>query len=72
MIEYFNNGGTGREYAIALDGNKICAFAKMGFPQTPEPLESYSLTWRNRFKSLGGIGPLGVDADYRKEILAMI
>lgn len=69
MTEYFNNGGTGREYAIALDGNKICAFAKIGFPQTPEPLESYSLTWRNRFKSLGGIGPLGVDADYRKRNL---
>ena len=30
---------------------------------------SYSLTWRNRFSALGGIGPLGVDISYRKRNL---
>ncbi len=65
-IDYFENGGNGREYVIGLDENKICAFAKIGFSNTNIELASYSLTWRNRFEHLGGIGPLGVDASYRK------
>ena len=68
-IDYFQNGGEGEEYCIALDNNKICAFAKIGYPKTKIMEISYSLTWRNRFKSLGGIGPLGVDSQYRKRNL---
>ena len=63
--EYFEFGGEGKEYLIGLDGDKVCAFAKLGFPDTPTKLISYSLTWRNKFDSLGGIGPLGVDKSYR-------
>ncbi len=65
VVDYFNNGGTGREYLLCLDNNEICAFAKVGYPNTDEILISYSLTWRERFKKLGGIGPLGVDKEYR-------
>ncbi len=65
-IDYFNLGGEGKEYLIGLDGDKICAFAKIGYPTTPTKLISYSLTWRDKFDSLGGIGPLGVDKSYRK------
>lgn len=65
-IDYFNNGGTGREYVLAMDKGKICAFAKIGYPNTHTNLISYSQTWRNRFDALGGIGPLGVDIAYRK------
>lgn len=65
-IDYFDNGGTGREYVLALDKDQICAFAKVGYPSTNTNLISYSQTWRNRFDTLGGIGPLGVDIAYRK------
>ena len=52
-----------------MDNNKICAFAKVGYPSTKDNLISYSMVWRNRFTSLGGIGPLGVDKEYRKRHL---
>lgn len=66
-VDYFNNGGTGKEYAIGLDNNQICAFARISYPTTATSLIAYSLTWRNRFEALGGIGPLGVDSMYRKK-----
>ncbi len=66
-IDYFSAGGTGKEYVIGLDNNTICAFAKIGLPTTDTSLISYSLTWRKRFDALGGIGPLGVDTQYRKK-----
>ncbi len=65
LIDYWNYGGTGREYLLGLDNEKIIAFAKINYPNTNENLISYSLTWRNRFLALGGIGPLGVDKTYR-------
>lgn len=68
-IDYFENGGSGEEYVIGLDNQKICAFAKIGYPNTNINLISYSLTWRNRFDALGGIGPLGVDSAYRHQNL---
>lgn len=64
-IEYFENGGTGREYLLGIDGDKICAFAKVCFPDTPTILISNSMTWRDRFEALGGIGPLGVEINHR-------
>lgn len=67
--DYFKMGGKGEEYALALEGDNICAFAKIGFPHTKTSLISYSLTWRERFNKLGGIGPLGVDVSYRKRNL---
>lgn len=63
--EYFEKGGNGGEYLVGLDGDKICAFAKVNFPNTPTKLISYNLTWREKLNSLGGIGPLGVNINYR-------
>ena len=63
--DYFESGGEGKEYLLGLDGDKIIAFAKIGYPDTPTKLISYSLTWRDKFDSIGGIGPLGVDKSYR-------
>lgn len=65
VVDYWDNGGTGREYLLCLDNEKIIAFAKVNHPNTLEILMGYSLTWRNRFDSLGGIGPLGVNNEYR-------
>lgn len=64
-IDYWNSGGTGREYLLSLDEGRICAFAKICYPDTYENLISYSLTWRKRFVALGGIGPLGVEKEHR-------
>lgn len=69
LIDYYDNGGDGKEYVIALDKDVICAFAKLGYPQSKISLVSYSMTWKNRFEALGGIGPLGVDISYRKRNL---
>lgn len=69
LIDYYNNGGDGKEYVIALDNDNICAFAKICYPTTKYELISYNMTWRNRFNALGGIGPLGVDSSYRKRNL---
>lgn len=65
ILDYWNCGGTGRECVICLDGDKVCAFAKLGYPNTNEQQISNSLTWRKHFNALGGIGPLGVDKEYR-------
>lgn len=64
-VDYYEQGGDGGEYLVGLDGEKVCAFAKVNFPNTPTKLISYNLTWREKFNSLGGIGPLGVNINYR-------
>lgn len=66
-LDYYDAGGDGSKYMIGKtkDGDVI-AFAKVCDEQTKENQISFSLTWRARFKSLGGIGPLGVDPAYRK------
>ena len=69
LLDYYNNGGDGSEYVIALDNDIVCAFAKIGYPHTKCELISFNMTWRDRFDALGGIGPLGVDASYRKRNL---
>ena len=69
LLDYYENDGDGREYVIALDNDVICAFAKIGYPDTNISLCGYSMTWKNRFSTLGGIGPLGVDSSYRKRNL---
>jgi GNAT superfamily N-acetyltransferase len=67
--EYFKAGGTGREYLIMIDKGSVIAFARINDQSTLDHLINYNLTWRKRFSTLGGIGPLGVDLDYRKQKL---
>jgi ribosomal protein S18 acetylase RimI-like enzyme len=64
--DYFQNGGTGKEYLIMLDKDKVIAFTRINDQTLEDKLINYNLTWRKRFSALGGIGPLGVDVDYRK------
>jgi predicted GNAT family N-acyltransferase len=68
-IDYFINGGNGKEYLLCLDNEKVIGFAKVNFPDTDILQISNNLTWRHRFDALGGIGPLGIDKDYRKQNL---
>jgi predicted N-acetyltransferase YhbS len=69
-IDYYKNGGSGREYQICVnEKNEIIAFAKVCYPNTLTKCISNSLTWRARFDALGGIGPLGVSPTYRGQHL---
>ena len=70
-LDYVSNGGNGSEYLICLDQlNNVCGFCKLQTFDTPINLIGYSLTWRNRFDRIGGVGPLGVDKDYRHKNIA--
>lgn len=69
--DYVLNGGNGSEYLVCLDQQEnVCGFCKVQTYKTPIELIGYSLTWRNRFVRAGGIGPLGVDKDYRHNNIA--
>lgn len=69
--DYLTNGGTGLEFIVCTDTNKkIVGFCRIGTFKTPINQSAYSLTWRNRFNQLGGIGPLGVNKDHRHNNIA--
>lgn len=71
FLDYLDKGGTGYEYMICLDDlENVCGFCKVCDYTTPRALTSYSLNFYNRFDNLGGIGPLGVDINYRKRNIA--
>jgi len=57
--------GLYRQYLLAFDKKTVIGFMRMSLPN--DEMRPYSLTWYARFKNLGGIGPLGVDKDYRKK-----
>ena len=71
LQDYINNDGNGNEFIISLDSNNtICGFCRIGNPNTPINQIGFSLTWRNRFVRLGGVGPLGVNSNFRKHGIA--
>lgn len=71
LLDYLDHNDNLKEFLICLDeGNNICGFCRVGHPTTPTNKIGFSLTWRDRFKKLGGIGPLGVDSEYRKNNIA--
>jgi GNAT superfamily N-acetyltransferase len=67
---YFIKGGTGREFVIMLDGKKVIAFSRINDQYSPEVL--HNINWSSRFTNLAGVGPLGVDSEYRKRNLGFI
>lgn len=56
------------QYLVAFDGSKVIGFLRISYPT--DEVFPYSQTWNNRFEKLGGVGPLGVDKDYRKQGIA--
>lgn len=62
---YFAAGGTGEEYVICCDKEKIIAFSRLNDSRNLQG--GYNITWYPRFSCLGGIGPLGVHPAYRKQ-----
>lgn len=63
--DYFAKGGNGDSYVICLDGDKVIGFSRMN--DRKDKVYPYNTTWFPRFNNLGGVGPLGVDRDYRKK-----
>ena len=71
FLDYQENGGDGSDYLICLDSEQnVCGFCRTASYKTNINLIGYSLTWRDRFVKLGGVGPLGVDRDYRHKNIA--
>ena len=69
--DYLMNGGSGSEFVICTDANQnVVGFCRIGTWKTPINQSAFSLTWRERFEHLGGIGPLGVDKDHRHNNIA--
>ena len=71
LNDYIKYDGDGSEFVICTgSSNTIYGFCRIGKYNTPIEKIAFSLTWRNRFDKLGGIGPLGVDSNFRKQNIA--
>ena len=63
--DYLNNCTKNNIYLVGKDKNKIISFAVVN--SLKDGKYNYNMIYKNRFDNLGGIGPLGVDKDYRKK-----
>ncbi|MGO4269216.1 GNAT family N-acetyltransferase [Paenibacillus sp. TAF58] len=62
--DYWERGGTGREYVILEREGAIIGFCRMNDAQSP--LLAQNIYWSPLFREeLGGIGPLGIDESFR-------
>lgn len=61
--EYANQKPTGREFAIIEKDDKVIAFCRIN--PSSNHLNMYNTNFTHDFTNLYGVGPLGVDADYR-------
>ncbi|MGN7478334.1 GNAT family N-acetyltransferase [Solibacillus silvestris] len=62
--DYFEHGGTGRDYVVVKWEGKIVGFCRINDEQSAWKGPNYN--WAEQFDNLGGIGPLGIDEKYRK------
>ncbi|MBD8034424.1 MULTISPECIES: GNAT family N-acetyltransferase [Solibacillus] len=62
--DYFAQGGTGRDYVVVKWEGKIVGFCRINDELSAWKGPNYN--WAEQFDQLGGIGPLGVNEDYRK------
>lgn len=62
--QYWNRGGTGREFVLLEKNGDIIGFCRMNDGESP--LLAQNIYWAPLFEEpLGGIGPLGIDESYR-------
>lgn len=61
--EYFKKGHINNDFLIVLDKINVIAFIRVSDIFTFS--KPYNMTWHQRFQNLGGLGPLGVDRNYR-------
>jgi GNAT superfamily N-acetyltransferase len=65
-IHYFKKGGTGREFVVLKKWDQIIGFCRINDAYSPQIAQN--VYWSPLFKGkLGGIGPLGIDANERKQ-----
>lgn len=64
LNEYYKNEMEFDNYYVALDRKNIIGFVRVNNVNNKNV--SYNVTWANRFNNLVGIGPLGIDKEYRK------
>lgn len=65
-IHYFQKGGTGREFLVLKKNNQIIGFCRINDGRSP--FIAQNVYWAPLFnEELGGIGPLGIDANERKQ-----
>ncbi len=70
LLDYLKNP-IKKEFIVAVnEQNHICGFVRVGEKNTSTSNIGFSLTYRARFKNLGGIGPLGVESTSRKNNVA--
>lgn len=63
-LNYFDDNDIVHEYLLALDGDRVVGFLRVNFGLINKV--SYNNTWKYNFDNdLVGIGPLGVDPEYR-------
>lgn len=64
--QYFKKGGSGREYVVLKKKGHIIGFCRINDPDSP--FIAQNVYWAPLFeKSMGGIGPLGIDSEERKK-----
>jgi GNAT superfamily N-acetyltransferase len=64
-IRYFEKGGIGREFVVIEKAGTIIGFCRIN--DAGSPFIAQNVYWAPLFAGeLGGIGPLGIDADQRK------
>lgn len=63
FIEYVENGGDGKEFAIMTYQKEVIAFCRINHPTKSQPM--YNTNFSHNFKALYGVGPLGVDSRFR-------
>ncbi|NOU64498.1 GNAT family N-acetyltransferase [Paenibacillus sp. LMG 31461] len=62
--DYWERGGTGREFVLLEKEGSIIGFCRMNDAQSP--LLAQNIYWSPLFEGeLGGIGPLGIDESFR-------
>lgn len=65
-LHYFARGGTGREFVVLKKNEEIIGFSRIN--DDLSPLIAQNVYWAPLFEErLGGIGPLGIDANERKQ-----
>ncbi len=64
-IHYFERGGTGREFVILEKEGEMIGFCRIN--DASSPFIAQNTYWAPLFEDeLGGIGPLGIDREHRK------
>jgi GNAT superfamily N-acetyltransferase len=65
-VKYFEKGGTGREFLVARESDKIIGFCRVN--DSDSKVIGNNVNWKNRYNGkLGGIGPIGVDKEYKRK-----